>query len=128
MANIKISVNHAIRDGFAFSFLAPCNCSDVEGIVVEHLGGTDRFVFKDAHGNALTDLNNLFTKGALVKVIFDVTHGGAYLQNADTNSYLEDKFKAVTMTATDPFSDGRILFSYGGVVGEYIPNAEGVSF
>jgi hypothetical protein len=54
--------------------------------------GSKEFVFKDAHGNVLTGLGNLFSTGAYVKAILDITNGYAYLQNADTNAYLEGKF------------------------------------
>lgn len=44
----------------------------------------------------------MFVKGALVKTILDVTNGFAYIQNADTNSYIENNFvkKSAVYTAT----------------------------
>lgn len=39
-------------------------------------------------------MEDLFAKGALVKAILDVTNGHAYLQNADTNAYLENKLNS----------------------------------
>lgn len=92
MANIRVDVDYTLKDGCEVSFTAPCNCSDITGLKVYHQGGTKVFTFKDAHGNALTGLGNLFSKGAYVKAILDVTGGSAYLQNADTNAYLEAQF------------------------------------
>lgn len=128
MANIKISVNHAIRDGFAFTFHTPCSCADVDGVVVEHSNGSDRFEFKDAHGNSLTDIGNLFAPGVLLKVILDVTNSSAYIQNADTNSYLENKFKSVMLSAADPDNDGHVVMTCGSVLSDTMPSAEGVEF
>lgn len=91
MANIKVKLDYPIKDGITFTFHAPCNCSDVDGIVVQHSDGETRFAFKDAHGNDLTGLNNLFTTGSMVMVVLDVTNGAAFLQNADTNGYLENQ-------------------------------------
>ena len=39
----------------------------------------------------MTGLGKLFAAGAYVKVILDVTNGYAYIQNADTNAYLEGR-------------------------------------
>jgi hypothetical protein len=50
------------------------------------------FAFADAHGNNVGNINHLFTKDVVVKVILDVTNGFAYIQNADTNKYIEDTF------------------------------------
>ena len=38
----------------------------------------------------MTGISGLFEKGAYVKVLLDVTNGYAYIQNADTNAYLEE--------------------------------------
>lgn len=95
MANIKVKLDYPIKDGTGFTFHAPCDCSKVEGVAVEHPGGTQNFIFKDAHGNALTDANNLFAAGSLVKIILDVTNSAALIQNADTNGYLEQRIRGV---------------------------------
>lgn len=92
MVNIKVKSKTPIKNGRGFTFHAPCNCSEVTGITVEHPGGTQRFSFKDAHGNDLGSNNHLFTAGSLVKVVLDVTNSAAYIQNADTNNYLERRF------------------------------------
>lgn len=87
MGYIKINTKHPVYDGAPITFRAPCDCTETEGVSVN----SKNFVFKDAHGVALTGMGNLFVKDAVVKVILDVTNSCAYIQNADTNSYLESK-------------------------------------
>ncbi len=94
MAQIKIDLNEPLLDGMDIKFQAPCDCTAITGLIVYYPTDNDgkaseSFVFKDAHGNVLTGLGNLFVKGSYVKVIVNVTEGVAYLQNADTNGYLE---------------------------------------
>lgn len=99
MANIRVDVNSTIKDGSEIVFIAPCDCSEITKLNVHYLDkdGNDTstsFVFKDAHGNELFDVD-LFAKGAYVKVILNVTEGIAYIQNADTNKYIEGQFEEV---------------------------------
>ena len=90
MAYIKIDTIQPVYDGMPLTFEAPCDCTATEGLTV----GTQNFVFRDVHGNTLTGVGNLFLTGALVKVILDATNGYAYIQNADTNAYLESQLAA----------------------------------
>jgi hypothetical protein len=101
MPNIRVDASYTIVDGSEVVFLAPCNCDEVSGLKVYHPGGSKVFTFKDAHGTALTGIGSLFAAGVLVKAILDVTNGYAYLQNADTNAYLEKKFTSVNNAATN---------------------------
>lgn len=98
MANIKIELGHPIIDGMPLSFRAPCDCNETEGIKVIYTDGEDTrfvvFTFADAHGNDLTGIGNLFAKGAMVRVILDIPNAKAYIQNADTNAYLEQRLAA----------------------------------
>lgn len=87
MAYININTDYPIYDGMQITFKAPCDCDETEGVRVN----SKNFVFKDAHGVTLTGIGNLFSEGAYVKVILDAVNGYAYMQNADTNSYLESK-------------------------------------
>ena len=80
------------------SFKAPCDCTAVAGLKAyfpneKGIITTQTFMFTDAHGNNLAGLGHLFTKGAIVKAILNLDEGKAYLQNADTNAYLEGKFE-----------------------------------
>ena len=97
MANIKITVEGPLMDGHKVTFKAPCNCSIVEKLDVRYIENNTQksklFTMKDAHGNDLTGLGNLFTEGAYVDVVLDPNSGSAYLQNAGTNGYLEERLK-----------------------------------
>lgn len=108
MANVKVTLDYQINDGMSLTFKAPCDCTAVTGLIVYYPNiGEDStttvsktFVFKDAHGNNLAGLGNLFMTGAYVKVILDTTNNFAYIQNADTNTYLEGKITAKQDAAT----------------------------
>ena len=97
MANIKITVEGPLMDGHKVTFKAPCNCSVVEKLDVRYIENNTQksklFTMKDAHGNDLTGLGNLFSEGAYVDVVLDTNSGSAYLQNAGTNGYLEERLK-----------------------------------
>lgn len=93
MAKIIITSKHEIYDGMSLTFKSPCDCAAVDGLRVNYSGISQTFSLRDAHGNSLADLSDLFTAGAYVNVIFDTTRGYAYLQNADTNSYIEGRLK-----------------------------------
>ena len=100
MANIKIIVDGPLMDGHKVTFKAPCDCSIIEYLDIRYVkDGTQAsklFTMKDTHGNDLTGLGNLFEEGAYVHAILDTTRGFAYLQNADTNKYIEERFDALT--------------------------------
>lgn len=85
MATIKLTVDSVV-DGQSLTFKAPCDCTAVTGITI----GSTTYTFKDAHGNDLNGMGNLFLTGAYVKVVLDTTNHYAYIQNADTNKYLEN--------------------------------------
>ena len=88
-------------DGMTVVFKAPCGCSEVTGIRV---GGTD-FTFRDTHGNDLTGIGNLFDRGALVKATLDTANQFAYIQNADTNGYLERQLKSMKQYLDEKLAD-----------------------
>jgi hypothetical protein len=101
MAKVRVITQGPIYDGMALTFKAPCDCTAVDGLRVYYDEVTeDRtrnvsadFDFVDAHGQILSGLGNLFMEGSYVRVILDTVNNSAYLQNADTNSYLEEKLK-----------------------------------
>lgn len=97
MATINVYLNEPLRDGMEVKFKAPCDCTNVTDLTLHHpdndgATGTKSVVLVDAHGNRLRGVGNLFLKGAYVKVLIDTTNGLAYIQNSDTNGYLEGKF------------------------------------
>ena len=98
MPNIEATLNYPIANGLPVTFKSPADCSQVTGLVVCYPeGGTTKsktFQFADAHGNNVGDID-LFAENVLVKVILDVDASRAYVQNADTNAYLEGRFKAL---------------------------------
>lgn len=121
MANIRVDVNYAIQDGSEIVFRSPVDCSAITGLIVYYPGSDGNttskvFALADAHGNNVGDIDHLFAENVVVKVILDVTKAMAFVQNADTNAYLEQKFIDVTLYATDPNNNGNIVLQYGGVV------------
>lgn len=106
MANIKIVVDGPIMDGHKVTFKAPCKCSDVEKLNVFYIEDSTQksrlFTMKDSHGNDLTGIGNLFAQDAYVHAILDTNSGSAYLQNADTNAYLESKLVDFVYTTEEP--------------------------
>lgn len=91
MAKIKINAEAPLYNGMPVTFKAPCDCSIVDGLSVQYGEDNQQFVFTDAHGNELTGIGNLFGKDAVVKAVLDTDKGRAFVQNADTNAYLEDR-------------------------------------
>lgn len=96
MANIKVTIDYPIVNGQPLTFRSPADCSKVTGLVVYYPeGGTNKsktFQFADAHGNNVGSID-LFAANVLVKVILDTEANRAYVQNADTNAYLERRFE-----------------------------------
>lgn len=102
MAKIKIIPGCPLCDGLSVMFKAPCNCDETDGLVVNG----QEFTFRDAHGNDLTGLGNLFSEGAVVKALLDTVNGYAYIQNADTNAYIEEKLRGAIV---NPVGASRTL-------------------
>ena len=101
MANIKVQLQTAIYDGMPVTFKAPCDCADTGLIEVTHLTesgmATTTFVLMDTDGVELLGWNNLFIKGTYVRVVLDTRRRFAYIQNANSNSYLERKFHSINI-------------------------------
>ena len=97
MANLIATSEIPIFDGMLLTLRAACDCTAIEGLTVYYPSVSDNamadtskaFTFKDAHGNTLTGIGNLFSAGAYIRVILDTTNNFAYIQNADTNGYIE---------------------------------------
>lgn len=98
MANIRVDLPATIVNGQSVTFRSPVNCSEITGLVVyypENNVVVNRvFQFADAHGNNVGSVN-LFAENVLVKVILDTDLNSAYVQNADTNAYLERRFAEI---------------------------------
>lgn len=98
--NIRVDLNTPIFDGAEVVFRSPVDCSQITGLILYYPdnGNTvsKEFAFADAHGNNVGDIDHLFAENVVVKVILDVTTSMAFVQNADTNAYLESRFDGVT--------------------------------
>ena len=93
--NIRVDLNAPIRDGTEVVFRSPVDCSQITGLIVYYNGESKEFAFADAHGNNVGDIDHLFAENVVVKVILDPETSMAFVQNADTNAYLEGKFASV---------------------------------
>lgn len=98
MAKIKIISECPLYDGMSVTFQAPCDCTAVDGLNVYYDGVAQTFGFRDAHGNDLAGTGNLFAQGSYVKAILNTATGCAYLQNADTNKYIEGRFATIDVS------------------------------
>ena len=108
--NIRVDLNYPIRDGSEVVFRSPVDCSQVTGLIVYHSGGSQEFMFADAHGNNVGDIAHLFAENAVVKVILDMATSMAFIQNADTNSYLEQR---MVVNIQDSAGNYSLVQSYG---------------
>lgn len=101
--NIRVDLNYPIQDGTEVVFRSPVDCSQITGLKVYYLENgittSKEFALADAHGNNVGDIDHLFAENVAVKVILDVTNGMAFVQNADTNAYLEGRFAEITDSA-----------------------------
>lgn len=100
MSNIRVDVNFRLFDGAQVSFKSPANFADITGLRVYYpesaqVTASKDFIFADAHGVDVSNLDELFGEGAIVKVLLDTTNSRAFVQNADTNSYLESRFSSI---------------------------------
>lgn len=119
--NIRVDLPTPIKDGTEVVFRSPVDCSQVTGLIVYHNEESKEFAFTDAHGNNVGDVDHLFAENVVVKVILDVTAGMAFVQNADTNAYLEQRFKKLedqigTGGGIAPTPDYYFAIDYDGVV------------
>ena len=109
MSKIKVTSKCAIYDGMSLTFKAPCNSEAVDGINIYYGSTSTAFTFRDAHGVNLASKADLFTSGAYVKVVLNTTNMYAYLQNADTNNYLETKLASKLSLQVSSENAGKYL-------------------
>jgi hypothetical protein len=107
---IVVTIGYSVADGSEVKFRAPVDCSEITRLQVQYIDenkepASKTFAFADANGNNVSEINNLFSQGSIVKVIldFDVDidgngTGAAFVQNADTNAYLEGRFEELADT------------------------------
>lgn len=97
MPKIRVDLEATIINGQALTFKAPADCSDITGLIIYYPEGDTttfkNFKFVDAHGvDVGSGTISLFAANALVKVVLDIDQGKAFVQNADTNAYIENTF------------------------------------
>ena len=118
MSKIRIDLSATVINGQALTFKAPADCSEIEGLIVYYPEGdstiSKTFQFADAHGNNVGNIH-LFAENVLVKVLLDTDLKRAYVQNADTNAYLEGKFdERLVAPAPTVDDEGKVLYVDGG--------------
>ena len=128
MANIRVDINGTIKDGSEIVFRSPVDCSAITGLVVYYTAedgtaASKEFVLADAHGHNVGDIDHLFAENVVVKVILDVTAGMAYVQNADTNAYIERTF-VKTVGGVAPDDSGNVALPDGQDGVTYVPSVE----
>lgn len=116
--NVRVVLQEPIRDGMEVIFRAPCDASAVTGLNVYYPANgvveSKTFAFADANANDIGHLDFLFAEGAVVKVILDLDTNMAFVQNADTNAYLEGRFtKLKGMIGTGGSGGGGIFLGSG---------------
>ena len=115
--NIIVNVDFNITNGSELKFKTPADSSEVSTLVVNYKDASGdmsyrAFGFVDAHGNDIGDIDHLFAKNALVKVILDVSSGRAFVQNADTNAYLEGRFTDLESLISESTDTGAVRFDH----------------
>ena len=138
-SNIIIDVSHKIANGDEIKFKSPVDCSEVTRLKITYINEADKsetklFAFADANGNDIGEVDNLFAKDSIVKVLLDFdkkiagVDGAAFVQNADTNDYLENKFADIentyvkTVCGLEPDEAGNVDIN-GVYVGSEAPPA-----
>ena len=94
MSKIRIDLAASVINGQTVTFKSPADCSQITGLIIYYPEGntttSKNFKFVDAHGvDVGSGTVSLFAANALVKVVLDTDQAKAYVQNADTNAYLE---------------------------------------
>lgn len=119
MANIRVDLAHTIYDGEEVKFRSPVDCSKITGLIIYYpeYGSqvSKTFEFTDAHGHNVGVVDHLFSSDVVVKVVLDMTTSKAYVQNADTNAYLEGRLEvcAVYQKVGDTTDRDSSLPTYG---------------
>lgn len=107
---ITLPSGERVVNGKQVSFVAPCRSLDADCLVIE---GVD-YTVVDAAGQALTGAVSAWELGATVSVVLDTVNARAYIQNANTNVYLEAKFKElqkILYQVTVPTQSGALTYT-----------------
>lgn len=128
MANIRIDLNHTPLAGEAIKFKAPCDAKDITGLTVYYVTDANEitskeFTLTDANGGDIGAVDNIFSTGAIVKVILDTDANNAFVQNPDTNTYLERRFEGKANKEHTHTAD-KIMFADGDTIQEKYNNGD----
>ena len=110
---IRVDLEYTIEDGSEIKFRAPVNGARTTCLVIynpkeNYAVVSTEFAFADAHGNNVGAVDHLFAENAVVKVILDLDTNNAFVQNADTNAYIENTFVKTTTIADSISNIGLI--------------------
>ena len=141
MPKIRIDLEVSVINGQTLTFQAPADCSDITGLIIYYPEGDRQsskdFKFVDAHGvDVGSGTISLFAANSLVKVVLDTDQGKAYIQNADTNAYLEGKLSekyspdnkptpAAIGAAASSHNQAASTVSAGTFAGQVVANSAG---
>lgn len=125
--NIRVDLDAPIYDGKEVVFRSPADCSQVTGLILYYGDTSQEFMFADAHGNNVGDIDHLFAENVVVKVIIDLKNNMAFVQNADTNAYLEQRIDGVDLTLPHEFEEEQKSTARAniGAAGQIVNTAEG---
>lgn len=92
MNKIKVSLTSYAVNGKQISFIAPCGSADTECLIIQGV----EYAIVDADNISVSGLENVWYAGALVSAILNVDTRTAFIQNANTNPYIESQFQTQT--------------------------------
>lgn len=127
MAKIRLDSSIAPYDGQSLTFKSPVDCSGIDGLRIYYdsygVRTSQDFTLTDAHGENVAGIE-LFKNNVLVKVVLHTSSMKAYVQNADTNAYLEGKFRELGQEmSTHTHAANRI--TAGTFAGKVVANSSG---
>lgn len=88
MSKIRVNLDYVPVNGKQLSFIAPCSSADVDCLL---LNGVE-YALVDSDGVSVARLENVWNSGAIVSVILNTVTHTAFIQNANTNTYIEGRF------------------------------------
>jgi hypothetical protein len=92
MSKIKVNLPCYPVNGKQVSFISPCSSINTECLIVNDV----EYSVVDADGVSVAGLKNVWNAGAMVSAILNVDTRTAFIQNANTNTYIEGQFQAQT--------------------------------
>ena len=85
MNKIKLTLPDIPTNGKQTSFIAPCGSDMTECLCINNVD----YAVVDSDGVSVAGISNVWSSGAMVSVILNTEEHKAYVQNPNTNTYLE---------------------------------------